>query len=217
MDTTHRNRHIYDGMPHRFDPLKLLTQALAAKGLFYPGALIPSLFKDSHIHTTRDRDAMPAAGELRMETLGGTPIRKADAMGRVYFMPVYIETKNYGIEIPAAAISIKGKKNIVETPLTGRRGSVKELVSVDDYEITIHGVIISDDENYPEESVQMFRDLYETNESVKLICALSELVLQPDDRIVIKSIEWPPVGAVENAQIIKMTAVTDSSIDLIIE
>lgn len=216
MDTM-RNRPIYNGMTHRFDPLRLLIRALSAKGLFYPGALIPSLFKGSHIHTARDYDAMGMAGELRMKTLSGTPIRKADAMGRVYFMPAYIETQSYSLEIPAAAISIKGKKNIVETPLTGRRGSVKELVSVDDYEITIHGVIMSDDENYPEETVQMFRDLYETNESVKLICALSDLVLQPDDRIVIKSIEWPAVGAVENAQVIKMTAVTDSSIDLIIE
>lgn len=217
MDTMRRNRTTYDGMTHRFDPLRLLIRALSAKGLFYPGALVPSLFKGDRLHTARDYDAMGMAGELRTETLGGTPIRKVDAMGRVYFMPAYIETQSYGIEIPAAAISIKGKKNIVETPLTGRRGSVKELVSVDDYEITIHGVIMSDDENYPEDTIQLFRDLYETNESVKLICALSDLVLQSDDRIVIKSIEWPPVGTVENAQIIKMTAVTDSSIDLIIE
>lgn len=207
----------YENMPHRFDPLALLVKTLALKGLYYPGAWIPMLDKTPKIHRGDNYNQMPEDSSIKMRTAAGTEIRKTNAKGRVYFMPVIIESSLGKLELPAAAISIKGKKTIIETPLTGRRGSVKELISVDDYEITMHGVIMSDDENYPEQIVQQFRDLYEQNEAVKLICALSSLVLQLDDRVVIKTIDYPEVGAVENAQIINLTAVTDSSIDLIIE
>lgn len=212
------DNHIYSGMPHRFDPLQLLIKALSAKGVFYPGAFIPLLAPRAGLHRADDYDGMDAIGErqLRTHTKQGAPIRGQATDGRVYFMPVYLETSTFATELPAAAISIRGKKTIIETPLTGRRGSVKELVSVDDYEINLHGVIVSSDGNYPEDEVQAFRDLYEQNEAIKLISALSDLVLQPDDRIVIKSVDYPAVGAVENAQVISFTAVTDSSIDLII-
>ncbi|MEG0499905.1 MAG: DUF6046 domain-containing protein, partial [Rikenellaceae bacterium] len=39
-------------------------------------------------------------------------------------------------EIPNAIISCTGKKTIVETPMVGRKGAVKELINVDDYEIS---------------------------------------------------------------------------------
>lgn len=208
----------YENMPHRFDPLQLLVKALALKGVFYPGAFIPALDKNPYIRQGKDYTRMPAANALRTKTIaGGVDIRKKDARGRVYFMPVLLESSRGTIELPAAAVSIKGKKKIIETALTGRRGSVKELVSVDDYEISLHGIIISTDGNYPEQAVQQFRDLYELNESVKLICALSDLVLQKEDRIVIKSVDYPAVGAVENAQVISFTATTDSAIELTIE
>ncbi|MEG2495676.1 MAG: DUF6046 domain-containing protein, partial [Mucinivorans sp.] len=187
------NRPNYDNMSHRFDPLALLVKALALKGLYYPGIWIPTLDKTGKIHTEESYNRMPQANTPRMRTLTGTEIRKTNAQGRVYFMPVELDTSLGKIELPAAAISIKGKKTIVETALTGRRGSVKELISVDDYEINLHGVIVSGDANYPEEMVQQFRDVFELNESIKLICALSDLVLQPDDRIVIKTIDWPEV------------------------
>lgn len=213
------NEHKYENMTHRFDPLQLLVKALAAKGLYYPGMWIPGLDKTQKIHRAQSYGNMPENSPRypRVYTKTGTEIRKMGANGMVYFMPVILWSSKGRLELPAAAISIKGKKTIIETPLTGRRGSVKELISIDDYEINMHGVIMSEDSNYPEESVQQFRDLYEQNEAIKLICAVSDLVLQPDDKIVIKSIDYPEVGHVENAQIISMTAVTDSSIDLIIE
>lgn len=211
--------HNYEEMTHRFDPLQLLVKALALKGLYYPGVLAPALDRTQRINRGGSYSDMPKNSPRypRGYTKTGTEIRKMGANGRVYFMPVILWSSKGRLELPAAAISIKGKKTIIETPLTGRRGSVKELISIDDYDINMHGVILSNDNNYPEEIVQKFRDLYEQNEAIKLVCALSDLVLHPDDRIVIKTIDYPEVGHVENAQVINLTAVTDSSIDLIIE
>ena len=212
----------YDAMPHRFDALKILTNLLSLKGGFYPGIFAPGL---NPINQTNEggfynptESEWESLNYMQAHTANGTPIRKSDANGRVYFMPVWIKSTLGELEIPAAAISITGKKNIVSTPLVGRRGTVKELISVGDYEINIKGVIMGKDQfTYPEEGVQQFRDLFELNQSVELISALSDLTLHPDDRIVIKSISYPEVGAVENAQLITITAETDSGIELIID
>lgn len=239
MDNTHK----YDGLQHRLNPVALLARILAVKGAFYPGAFIPFINpKDGvtkvgsgyyDMYTDGLTFKSDEAGDLIEEfekqelnfTIGdrGTPLRKWDktsgmsAFMTYYFMPVFLKTSAGKLELPIATISIKGKKTIIETPLTGRRGSVKELISVNDYEISLHGVIVGADGNYPEAEIKKFSDLYELNESITLISGLSDLVLKPDDKIVIKSIDYPEVGHVENAQIISMTAVTDSSIDLIIK
>ena len=61
------------------------------------------------------------------------------------------------------------------------------------------------------------RDLYELNESVELVSSLTDLVFEREDRVVFKSVEFPAVGAVENVQVVKMTAQTDAAVELILE
>lgn len=228
MDNTRK----YSGLQHRMNPVAMLARILSLKGAFYPGAFVPFISPKDGVAQVSEGyysrfdgvfDKMgdliegPAEQNLRFMS-GGTPIRCFnDNMDGYYFMPVYLKTSVGKLELPIATLSIKGKKTIVETPLTGRRGSVKELISVDDYEISLHGVIVGADGNYPEDQIKQFSELYELNESITLISGLSDLVLKKDDRIVIKSIDYPEIGHVENAQIISMTAVTDSSIDLIIK
>ncbi len=76
----------------------------------------------------------------------GTRLRQYIDKGRWFFMPVsfkYNSTNTNGevvrrvLELPDAIISITGKKTIVETAMVERKGTVKELISVDDYDITI--------------------------------------------------------------------------------
>ena len=114
-------------------------------------------------------------------------------------------------------ISLTGKKRIVETALTGRRGTVNELVNVDSYEVAITCALIGEDGNYPERAVKQMRDLYELNEAVDLVSALTDLVFEDEDKVVIESIELPALAGVENIQIVKLAAHTDAAIELIIE
>lgn len=61
------------------------------------------------------------------------------------------------------------------------------------------------------------RDLYELNEAVELISALTDLVFEKADKVVFKSVDFPAMGGVENVQIVKMKAQTDAAVELIIE
>lgn len=214
---TERKR--YPGMRHRFDPVDFLLDVVSCKGTYYPGMHINWMRKDGpngYPDTDLTYDRMSPSPERRTAT--GTTIRKQDAFGRWYFMPVWVKSSAFGeLELPCAVISVTGKKRIVETSLVGHRGSVVELVGTESYEVDLSAALVGTDGNYPEEQVRQMRDLYELNESVELICALTDLVFQNENRVVLKSIEFPAVGAVENVQVVKFTAQTDAAVELILE
>lgn len=196
-------------MRHKFDITKMLTSVIGLKGLYYPGVRPQA----NTLARSEDFSIAPTGASPKLYTAGGSPLRREDpeVLGSYFFMPVTIG----GIEIPNAVISISGRKTIVETPLVGRRGSIKELISVDDYQIEVTGVLIgSDADSYPEDQVESLRDLWRRDESVVLISALSDLILEQTDKIVLKSIDFPAVGAYENAQIVKLSAVSDQPFEL---
>lgn len=209
----------YQNMEHRFNIARLLFHSMGIHQIGYPS--MPSAKMQATLATGGTHNNWPqAVGRKTILDVGSAELwRQNGSGGQWFFMPVDIRIAGSKtlIELPCAVISVTGKKTIVSTPLQGRRGSVKELVSVADYEIAIACVAFGDDGNYPERAVRELRDLYELNESVELISAITSLIFNPEDKVVIKSMDIPAVGAVQNAQAIKFTAETDSSLELIIE
>lgn len=143
----------------------------------------------------------------------GSALEGKTEFGTPYFLPV----KLGGIELPYPLISIQARKRIIETPLVGRRGTVKELINIEDYVISIKGIAIEKDSRFPEFSIQQLKDLYEKNTSLALQCALTDIFLQMDDSIVIRSLDLPDMKGVEHAQAYAMSLVSDSAFDLIIK
>lgn len=65
--------------------------------------------------------------------------------------PLVLDTVLMEVNIP---------KNVVLTPISGRDGTVKEYINRSDYEITIHGIIVSPYANvFPKEEVTALRNL----------------------------------------------------------
>lgn len=205
----------YGKMTHRFDVAGLLLDAARLRGKRYSG--MPDAENAARYQAAPAYEGMPGASALRSETAGGVPIRRQDATGRWYFMPVWVRSSLGEMELPCAVIRVTGKKRIVETPLVGRRGAVNELVSVDSYQVEVTVALVGEDGNYPEELVKQLRDLYELNEAVELVSALTDLVFETDDKIVIESIDLPAMGGVEDVQIVKLKAHTDAAVELVIE
>lgn len=156
----------------------------------------------------------PAPNERESSNLGST-LRKRDANGRWYFMPVVLVYKGKEYEMPNSLISIRGKKNIVSTPMVGRKGTVKEFISMDDYEISIQGVAL--DTDWPDDQLAAIKEIYSVNESVQLKCALTDIFMDEEDMVVIKSIDIPEMRGVEHAQTYSLDLETDRSFELIME
>lgn len=190
----------------------MLLNVIGYKGLPYPGGFIP----DAPGEYKADGYEYPGeqASEKTSSDFGST-LRKKDAQGRWYFMPIALEHKGTEYEIPNAVISIRGKKSIVETAMVGRKGTVKELISVDDYEIRIAGVCL--DVDFPDQQINALNELYNINESVTLKCALTDIFLDEEDKVVIKSIDFAEMKGCETAQVFTMELVTDRSFELILE
>lgn len=189
-----------------------LLSILGYKGLPYPGVWLPD------VNRSQKSDDYNFDGEYLEEkryTDLGTMLRKADAQGRYYFMPVIFQYKDKSYEIPNAIISFTGKKTIVETPMVGRKGSVKELINIDDYEISIQATAQSED--FPEAALTELNEIYNINESITLKCALTDLFLDQDDRVVIKSIDLSDMEGKETFQVFNMELITDRSFELILD
>jgi hypothetical protein len=157
----------------------------------------------------------------------GSPYYSADEQGREYFMPVTIkypgtadaggELKKW--ELPFPVITIASRKNIVETPLTERRGTVKELINTEDYEITIRGFIVATGNEFPESEVTTLRNIYEQNVALSIECPLTDIfLLRPDrggsDQVVIKQLRLPEVTGIKNIRPYELLLVSDEPFSL---
>lgn len=178
-------------------------------------------------------DTVPYPKQLSSKN--GTPYYGTDAFGREYFMPVKFTytldtvlpdgTVTTGpvqkYDLPWPIISISSRKKIVETELTERRGTVKELINIQDYEITIRGFLINGIESdYPEDDVDKLREMHEQLSSISMSCALTDLFLLRNDRsgsdkVVIRELDFPELPGVQNIQPYVMRLVSDEEFNLI--
>ena len=96
-----------------------------------------------------------------------------------------------------------------------RRGTVKELISMDDWVVTIRGIALNYKSVavYPEDQVKQLRDLFERRESLKTESALTNLI--GIYRLVIKEMFLPEMIGIQHAQAYEFQCVNDE--DFILE
>lgn len=116
------------------------------------------------------------------------------------------------IFLPYSVIKISGKKTIIKTSLTERKGTVKELFNVEDYTINIKGFVIDEDNRlWPEKELIVLKKLFTLNESITLNNALTNILLDKDDRVVITSLDLPEVqGGRKHIRPFNMSIESDS-------
>jgi hypothetical protein len=176
----------------------------------------PGKVQEPGIRTESPFDDIPAGDDqegaefmqMRLSVSSNLPT------GRPVFMPMRLG----GLVLPnEPSIIINSRKNIIETPLAGstRRGTVKELISIEDWSITIRGVAINYDSVlvYPEDQVKALRDLYEQNEALDVESALTNLL--GIYRLVIKEFLLPEMIGIQHAQAYQFTCSSDE--DFILE
>ena len=105
----------------------------------------------------------------------GKAITGRTHLGTPYFMDVVID----GIRLPnEPLITFSGQKRIVQTSIVGseRRGTVKELISSNDYRIKIEGVCIEPGKKeYPQSQVEQIIALCEKPAAMDFENDLAEL------------------------------------------
>ena len=84
--------------------------------------------------------------------------------------PVMFPMKLDGYDMPNEPMAhVTGNKIIVKTQVAGVQGSVKELISEDDYMVTIEGLIINEDgDDFPEEITRRIIEICQKPKAVKV-------------------------------------------------
>ncbi|MCH5243411.1 MAG: hypothetical protein J1F29_00735 [Lentimicrobiaceae bacterium] len=180
-----------------FDIKHLLESVSGCKGLDFP--------------ITLTREAKHNGTELADN---GTVLRKKDLTGCYYFMPVTFSYNSKSYEIDCAMVRLRLKKNIVQTPLLGQGGMVKEMVGVQDLAISITGCLMGERGQWPEDRINGLRQLFETNDSVALKCALTDCFFDADDKVVITDMCFPQGGQVEDIVPVNIECVQDNIFEL---
>lgn len=183
---------------------------------------IKDIFKQAFGYDAPRSFTIAKAPERKSMSGLGQPFYGEDSYGREHFLPVTIN----GYMIPFAVISINEKKTIVSTAMPERGGSVHEIISVDDYAINIKGILINDDNEFPEKEISEIHKLFEKNNSLELRSALTDIFLRggnpevddktgkkvPKDQlhqVVIKEVKWPAVSGVEHAKPFEIECASD--------
>lgn len=200
--------------------IKEILDKIASDGISFPGLI------GNDNRETRDKGGSYTIQQTKIrkeKTDKGSVLRKL--VGNYWqYMPVTLiyfdkddngEKKETEYELQNAIIKIENEKTIVETAMVGRQGKVKELININDYNITITGAASAED--FPEADIQALRKLYQINESIGLKSALTDLFMEEDDKVVIKSIEFKEMQFTENVQSYTIKLVTDKSFELTIE
>lgn len=144
-----------------------------------------------------------------------TGIARSLLLGGKYFQTLKVSYKGEQYTFPnEPLISMSLAKTIVETATVGkeRKGTVKEYICTEDYQITIRGVCVNEDKDrrdeYPAEQVQELHKMFEINDSLEVINN-PFLLLFDIKNIVLKNIEFEEMAGQQGLQKYTIYAVSD--------
>ena len=168
------------------------------------------------IHGINHFDASYTA-QASSSKLNATPFTDLDR-GREYFLPVYLG----GVQLPLPLIRIQGRKNIVETAMVNREGTVKELISTDDFRISIRGLCVGMNNQWPEDDITALQKLYAKNKSHSIACVLTDIFLlkpkrEGSDKVVINDLEILETRGFKNVVGYRMDLTSDNPFSLNVE
>ncbi len=155
-----------------------IAEFLSYRGLPYPLLPTPRVSDEAGNRINFDKP-----NRLAKKNYGAS-----DILGRPIFQPVKIKKRN----LPNAVITISIQKKIISTPVTGKRGSIKELVNSEDYKISIKGIIVNQKNEYPSDEVEKLHNLFLKKEALEIENEICELL--GITNVVITSFSLPNTG-----------------------
>lgn len=116
------------------------------------------------------------------------------------------------ILIVIAMIDAQRAKYVEMTPMEGYDGTVKEYSAHGDYDVTIKGLLVSDNGQYPASLKAQLKSVEEAKVAVPVSCEyLNDLGIL---NLVILNLKWVPTAGSENSQAFEMQCVSDKDVQL---
>jgi hypothetical protein len=197
---------------------EIFKQAWGYVAPLYPEFVVRGLLTKNDF--LADDFNFPAIATKKKISDKGVSLYAVNGLYREVFMPVWLSEKDTYSKtylIPNTTISITSKKNVVITPLVNRDGSVKEEISIDDWDINIKGVIVSKGFDYPDTEVQTLIDWYQKRVALNIQNAKTAMCLGETEKVIIMDLSLPEVKGFENTQPFELKLVSDTPFSLYID
>lgn len=158
-------------------------------------------------------------GKIHYTQSGNVSLNKIGAYGQDIWCPIKLVNADIGeMEIDYCTTAVNLSKTIIRTPVSERKGSVKECFNIDDYKFTIRGFLIGKGRKFPDEDIDKLRRLLESTQSVELHGGYPELFLDKSCRVAVETLEFPETqGQAYWIRPFSMTCETDYIEDLIMQ
>lgn len=124
------------------------------------------------------------------------------------------EVQIEGMTFETVLMTVEQAKNIVTTQISGRDGTVKEYIGLDDFKITIQGLITGDNGQYPEAEVKSLLSIL--NAAVPIDVTSRFLTYFNITSVVVADYSLPQVEGSNSMQPFAITLLSDNSIDYVI-
>lgn len=159
------------------------------------------------------------------KSLMGAPMYASAEEGTLHYMPVSLwsndsaDGAHNSLLLPYAIVAMSAQKRIVETTLVEQGGTLKELIGMEDYIISIKGLMVGKGNVFPEADIAQLRNLYEWNGPISMQCALTDIfLLRPhrsgSERVVIKDLKWPFIKGYPSVRPYELTLLSDHPFQL---
>lgn len=167
--------------------------------------------------------ANPSAAVKRTERgkVAGSPYYAPGKNGNEVYMPVTLVYSKNGetveMELPNPVVSWQSRKRLVETPLTHRDGTVKELIAIEGYQITVRGYLIGDKGEFPEQAIIDLVNLHEQKQAVEIRNVETDAILKRPGKkteVVIMEVRRPERRGVPGVREYELLLVNDEPFNL---
>lgn len=133
--------------------------------------------------------------------LKGQEFNKIGAYGQDIWFPIELKgfevkggrLRDITLPIDICTISVNLVSTVISTPVTERKGTVNEIVNIDDYQFTIRGFLIGKNRKVPEQEMLDLIAIKESTQEKSLHGGYPEIFLDSTCKIVISNLEFPEV------------------------
>jgi len=124
------------------------------------------------------------------------------------------EKKVDNFRIDTVLIDVSQQKQIIKTPIQGVSGTVKEYISMGDYQVKVRGALVDQSaQRYPQEQTQQLREFLEVEDSIGIASRFLNDIFEVH-KLVIESFSFPQVEGFQNVQLFEFSAISDDPIEL---
>lgn len=139
---------------------------LASTALLPPKPIAAKKQQDFNIDQTDNRDK-----ELYRSSLGTPVYTNITFQAGTYETNPPGKTVSYGpVTYEAVLITISQAKKIIRTDIQGRDGTVKEYIGLDDYQVTINGIITGPNGHHPKDEVADLKAILDAPVPIDVAC-----------------------------------------------